>query len=123
MGSNNKEFAAPFGVRQDNVHSKIVNDNNFRPESIERRMELDEKWKQLKTEIQHAYREHCPEQQNPTNTTTNASAVVLEFTNHDWQRIINPQQFQYFYDRIQDLEQLAKCVNQAIIISDSLPKI
>lgn len=44
--------ANALGVGADYVHSKILADNNIKPASIERRLDLDKNWEQLQREIQ-----------------------------------------------------------------------
>lgn len=40
--------AKTLGVHHDYVHSKILADNNIKPESIERRLKMDKTWEDLK---------------------------------------------------------------------------
>lgn len=50
-----KTLAHSMGLGNDYVHSKILADNNIRPESVQRRMELDEAWKKLSERIKSHY--------------------------------------------------------------------
>merc|ERR1719183_341681 len=53
--NRHKYAATTFGVGADYVQIKILADNNIKPPSIERRIELDKRWAKLKAEIRRAY--------------------------------------------------------------------
>lgn len=94
-----QSIAHSMGLKNDYTHSKILKDNNFIPESIQRRSMLDESWSNLKGEIQTDYQR--------------SSLTVEEYTK---QCRLGHNKFR---QRIEDLDKLAKKVNDAII-SDSL---
>jgi hypothetical protein len=50
-----KTLAHSMGLANDYVHSKILADNNIRPESVQRRMDLDKAWDELATSMRNRY--------------------------------------------------------------------
>lgn len=51
-----KDAALALGKGEDWTHAKILADNNIRPASVERRLELKKAWGGLKGKILHAYK-------------------------------------------------------------------
>lgn len=96
-----RQVANALGVGDDYVHSKILSDNNFKPESIERRLEMDQKWEDLQQAIQEDYTENRSLFVSIQDYTKSSHAKGL------------------FGEAIAELDAKAKKVNDAII-SDSL---
>eukprot|EP00977_Amphora_coffeiformis_P021775 scaffold9895_cov156-Amphora_coffeaeformis.AAC.1 len=95
--------ANALGVGHDYVHSKILADNNIKPESIQRRIDLDRNWQTLRGELQNAY--HAANQKR-------TQLSPAKFSHSQLARVM-------FETRMQELDEKAQKVNQAII-SDSL---
>lgn len=100
QGDKHRELANSWGVGADYTHSKILADNNIKPESIERRLKLDRQWNELKIRIQQAFQQQNP-QMSPGEFAKSALAKEL------------------FAQDIEGLDRQAKKVNDAII-SDSM---
>lgn len=100
LSDRHNELATSLGLQNDYVHSKILADNNIKPESIERRIKLDKQWDQLKLQIRDSY----------LKERERASLTVEQFVH---------QNKSHFAPQIEDLDAQAKKVNQAGI-SDSL---
>ena len=96
-----KVLAHSLGVGRDYVHSKILSDNNFKPESVQRRLDLEEKWDIVKKAIQNAY-----------NNNRNSYNSVDDF-------LCDETMIATFQDDMEELNKMAKHCNDAII-SDSL---
>ena len=95
-----RHFANALGIGNEYIHSKILAANNIKPESIQRRLDMDKKWKELQGQIQQAYQKYssnAPEEEFAT------SKLAQEL----------------FDAPIQELDRQAKRVNDAII-SDSM---
>merc|ERR1712125_112019 len=106
-GENRHKYAATtFGVGGDYLHSKILADNNIKPPSIERRIELDKRWATLQVEIRKAYYKESSSQSPPS------AMEADEFCDNESTR-------ELFGAAIEELNRGAKRVNDAII-SDSL---
>lgn len=93
------ELSRTLGVHRDYVHSKILADNNIRPESVERRLELDAAWEGLRGEMRRFYADGGYES-------------IDEFAASRATR-------DRFEGEVQRLDKMARKVNDAII-SDSL---
>lgn len=102
-----RDLSRTLGVHNDYVHSKILADNNIKPESLERRLALDAAWEKLKGKIQLAYYQRKKNHDN-TNTKITVDEFVLSKSTRD-----------QFEDEIMKLDKLAKKVNDSII-SDSM---
>jgi len=50
-----KAPAQSLGLENDHVHSKILADNNIRPESVQRRLDLDAAWGKCAEEIRKEF--------------------------------------------------------------------
>lgn len=50
-----KAPAQSLGLKNDYVHSKILADNNIRPESVQRRLDLDAAWNECAEEIRREF--------------------------------------------------------------------
>ena len=50
-----RHVANSLGLSNDYIHSKILKDNNIKPESIQRRIDMDESWNELQHVIQQDY--------------------------------------------------------------------
>jgi hypothetical protein len=50
-----KVLAASWGVGADYIHGKILADNNIKPESVQRRLDMDDAWTMLKERIRVQY--------------------------------------------------------------------
>ena len=87
-----------FGVGADYLHSKILADNNIKPESVQRRIELDSEWMKLKTVIQETFEK--------------SQLTIDEFVRDE-------KTEDQFRDEMDRLDRLAKSLNDAII-SDSM---
>lgn len=119
-----KELSNSLGVGHDYIHSKMLADNNIRPESIERRIRLDKEWELLQLDIKQHYQgwyltttEHIVGDDNdyfPTPNLKNIDNYIQYLQQDSQQSILN-----IFQKRIQQLNQISKLVNDAII-SDSL---
>jgi hypothetical protein len=90
--------ARTLGVHHDYVHSKILADNNIKPESIERRLKLDKAWEELKEAIRVDYADRNCSLEDYLKSTETARK---------------------FGERICELDEMAKKCNNAII-SDSM---
>jgi len=97
-----KDLSRTLGVYHEYIHSKILANNNIKPESLDRRLELDSAWAQLKAEIQQTYN-----QRSATEGITLDEFVASQSTRF------------LFEDKIKLLDIKAKRVNDSII-SDSL---
>lgn len=97
-----KDLSRTLGVHHDYVHSKILADNNIKPESVERRLALDAAWKKLKEEIHAEYHDM------DSNTQTSVNDFVALQSTRD-----------RFEEEMKRLDQMAKRVNDSII-SDSM---
>mmetsp|Transcript_20155 Transcript_20155/g.35498 ORF Transcript_20155/g.35498 Transcript_20155/m.35498 type:complete len:196 (+) Transcript_20155:97-684(+) len=95
-----RHVANSLGLGHDYVHSKILADNNIKPESVQRRIDLDRAWEQVQREIQTEYAK--------VSTTISAE----DFSRSEAAR-------SRFERDMELLNQQAKRVNDAII-SDSL---
>ena len=100
-GDRNRHVANALGVGDDYVHSKILADNNIKPESIQRRLDLDQAWQNVQKKIRNVY-----------NNQQEESLSVAEFA-------VSSLAAEQFTRDMQDLNRKAKRVNDAII-SDSL---
>lgn len=109
--NRHKYAATTFGVGADYVQSKILADNNIKPPSIERRIELDKRWAKLKAEIRRAYYKESSSSQSQSQSPPSAPEVE-EFCDSESTR-------ESFEAAIEELSRGAKRVNDAII-SDSL---
>ena len=97
----NRRVANALGVGNDYIHSKILADNNFKPESVERRIAMDKQWEELQLTIQKDYE---------TNQSSFSSIQAYASSAHSKKA---------FGEIFEELDQKAKKVNEAII-SDSL---
>ena len=93
------DLTRTLGVHLDYIHSKILADNKIKPESVERRIALDEDWTKLKEEIQRVYK-------------NNAFRSIEEFLAS---QVVSDR----FGEKIKKLDHMAKRCNDAII-SDSM---
>jgi len=108
--NRHKYAATSFGAGADYLQSKILADNNIKPPSIERRIELDECWEKLKIEIRKAY---SKEYSKESSSLSPPSAMEAdEFCDNESTR-------ELFGAKIEELNKRAKRVNDAII-SDSM---
>lgn len=94
-----KDAATALGKGLDYTHSKILADNNFLPQSVELRKDLDTQWEALKMEIRERF--------------SAAGRPNL----HEFLRSCEREYG--FRQKIESLDELAKKVNESII-SDSL---
>ncbi|CAB9523358.1 expressed unknown protein [Seminavis robusta] len=93
-----KAPAYSLGLRDDYVHTKILADNNIRPESVQRRIDLDQAWKETSDKIRASFEK--------------SGQSVAEFIRASTTK----KEFQQDMDK---LHHMAKRVNDAII-DDSL---
>jgi hypothetical protein len=98
LTDRHKQLSRSLGVHYDYVHSKILADNNIKPESIQRRIDLDTAWNDVKFEIQEVYK--------------NGTLTVDEF-------VKARSTAETFGEEINRLDKMAKSLNDAII-SDSM---
>lgn len=98
LPDRHQDLSRTLGVHHDYVHSKIMADNNIKPESLQRRIDMDAAWDKLKVEIQEAY---C-----------NCNMTIGEF-------VRDQTTIDMFKDEIKRLDKMAKSCNDAII-SDSM---
>ena len=103
--NRHKYAATSFGAGADYLQSKILADNNIKPPSIERRIELDECWEKLQVEIRKAYSKEYSKE-------SPSAMEADEFCDNESTR-------ELFGVKIEELNKRAKRVNDAII-SDSL---
>eukprot|EP00567_Pseudictyota_dubia_P016393 CAMPEP_0197444968 /NCGR_PEP_ID=MMETSP1175-20131217/10299_1 /TAXON_ID=1003142 /ORGANISM="Triceratium dubium, Strain CCMP147" /LENGTH=197 /DNA_ID=CAMNT_0042975847 /DNA_START=36 /DNA_END=629 /DNA_ORIENTATION=+ len=111
-GDRHRHVANSLGVGADYVHSKILADNNIKPESVQRRLDLERAWDGLKAEIRTSYREAVAAAGRGGGSTTNATVSIDEFARSGPAR-------ERFEAPMRDLDGQAKRVNDAII-GDSL---
>ncbi|KAL3795901.1 hypothetical protein HJC23_002172 [Cyclotella cryptica] len=90
--------AKTLGVHHDYVHSKILADNNIRPESVERRLQLDKAWEDLKQLIRRDY--------------ADSNCKLKEY-------VASADTARKFGEAIEALDEMARKCNNAII-SDSV---
>ena len=90
-------------MHHDYVHSKILADNNIKPESVERQLALDDAWEKLREKIQQAYHNTISE-----NNCMSAEEFAVSQSTRD-----------QFEEEMEQLNKMAKKVNDSII-SDSL---
>jgi len=95
-----KDASRTLGVYHDYVHSKILADNNIKPESVERRQALDSAWEKLKREIRLSYL---------------SQGNVAQVTPDEFVQSTKDQ----YEDEMKRLDNMAKKVNDSII-SDSM---
>mmetsp|Transcript_32377 Transcript_32377/g.78687 ORF Transcript_32377/g.78687 Transcript_32377/m.78687 type:complete len:185 (-) Transcript_32377:1707-2261(-) len=100
-GDRHQKVASALGVGDDYIHSKILSDNNFKPESIERRLDLDKKWEELQYAIRKDFEVH-----------QGSFPSVEEYAKSSHAK-------DQFEEAIAELDAKAKKVNDAVI-SDSL---
>merc|ERR1712107_316381 len=100
--NRHKYAATSFGVGADYLQSKILADNNIKPPSIERRIELDKRWEKLQVEIRKAYYKQSSSQSPPS------AMEADEFCDNESTR-------ELFGAAIEELNRGAKRVNDAII--------
>ena len=98
-GDGHKGTAYALGLRDDYVHSKILADNNIKPDSVVRRIELDKAWKEFRHEIQQSY----------MNSGIKSIDEFIASVRNDGK----------WKERFQQLDQMAKKSNDAIL-SDSM---
>lgn len=91
-------LARSLGVHDDYIHSKILADNNVRPDSLQRRIELDSSWDKLKVQVREQYKK--------------SRMSVDEF-------VKDPSTIEQFQEKIDTLDRMAKSLNNAIV-SDSM---
>ena len=101
QGDRHQQVASALGVGNDYTHSKILSDNNIKPESIERRLEMDRQWEDL----QQAIRQDFDKQRS-------SFASISEYASSSHAKKL-------FAEAFAELDHKAKKVNDAII-SDSL---
>jgi hypothetical protein len=77
-GDRHKDDANSLCIGNDYTHSKILADNNIKPESIKRPIKMDKDWEQLKQKIQQAYYEN----------NNDKILSFLEYANNELTRII-----------------------------------
>lgn len=106
--NHHRSMAKALGVGQDYIHSKILADNNFKPESVERRIELDSSWKKVQGDIQEVFLQW----KNCENENNSPSSLVDNFS----RSVMAKERFGRV---MKELNLKAKRVNEAII-SDSL---
>ena len=94
-----KTLAHSMGLANDYVHSKILADNNIRPESVQRRMDLDKAWDELATSIRSRYDDLRRSHNNMTKEEFVASASTQE----------------EYREAVAKLDEMAKRVNAAIL--------
>jgi hypothetical protein len=99
-----RHVANSLGVGHDYVHGKILADNNIKPDSIQRRIDLDKAWGQLQRQIQEEYAKAL--------SSTGGMLSIEEFSQSESTRV-------RFEKEMETLNHQAKRVNDAII-SDSL---
>lgn len=100
-----KPLVHSLGLQDDYIHSKILKDNNIRPDSIQRRIDLDRAWEKLKVEIQNDF------QKEQGKASTNEDSVA--------EYIKRCQEEMKYSKEMEELDKMAKQVNDAII-SDSM---
>lgn len=88
-----------LGVHGDYVHSKILADNNLRPESVERRLALDAAWDELREGMRRAYADD--------GRDASSHASIDEFVSSRETR-------ERFGDEMKRLDDMAKRVNDSI---------
>lgn len=93
-----KDAATALGKGMDYQHTKILADNNFLPQSVELRKELDTKWETLRQEIRESH-------------SVVGRPSIQEF--------VHSPACEGYRQKIASLDAMAKKVNEAII-SDSL---
>ena len=93
-----KYLSRSLGVHDDYIHSKILADNNVRPDSLQRRIELDCSWDKLKLQIREEY--------------TKSRMTMDEFVKAQ-------STIEQFGEKIDTLDRMAKSLNHAIV-SDSM---
>lgn len=98
LSDRHSHAARTFGVGADYLHSKILADNNIKPDSVQRRIELDSEWTKLKAIIRETFEK--------------SQLTVDEF-------VQDKKTKDQFGDEMDRLDRLAKSLNDAII-SDSM---
>jgi hypothetical protein len=93
-----QHLSRTLGVQDDYIHSKILADNNIKPLSVQRRIELDSAWEKVKMDVRHEYEK--------------SQLAIDEFI----EASTTKDRFQKDIDR---LDRMAKACNDAII-SDSM---
>ena len=96
-----KGTAYALGLKDDYIHSKILADNNIKPDSIVRRIELDKAWKEFQHEIQQSYIH--------SGMKSLDEFIIAHVRNDDGK----------WKERFRQLDQMAKKCNDAIL-SDSM---
>jgi hypothetical protein len=126
-----KTLTDSLGFSDDYVHSKILADNNIKPESIERRLALDRQWSKLQEEIRTTFYHHhhhhhhllsaatCTNETETHMPTSMPMPIPIPMLMLIDEFIKSPDARDKFEAAIKQLDLFAKKVNEAII-SDSM---
>lgn len=68
-------LANALGVGNDFVHAKILADNNFKPRSIQLRLELDQKWDELQNVIRNDYYDNAAKEEEESSVQEYAKSA------------------------------------------------